>query len=715
MAFIDMDTGTWKSQWIAYAECTGDVSPVFRKSFTLPSECKGNVYARISGLGFYVMKINGRRVGEDIMQPAFTAYDKTVLFNVYEVNEYLAPGANVIEVTLGNGWYNERQATAWEFEHAAWRGRPRMTMELIVNGTIILSSDSSWDCAPSGTRFNSLRCGETFDAGYEVNAWRKAIIVPGPGGVMKEQRIPPIRVRERIMPVSVVPCPLPVIYDFGVNLSGNVEIKVTGSRGSKVTIQYFELLRSTATPDLERYRQHVYDERFQQDEYVLSGDGTEVWHSEFGYHGFRYARIYGDFETLEVEARCFHTDLPDAGGLVCDNPLITAIHQAVRRSTLTNFHHIPTDCPHREKNGWTADAHLSCEQALYNFAIDGAYEKWLDDLVEAQRPNGRIPCIAPAGNWGYDQMVCGPAWDAALFVVPWQLYRYTGETRYLEKYSEPMEKYLVYLSSILDNGICRTGLGDWSAPPSAPAFPKEALLTGYAYHMVDLFGKSCGVLHKNEGQERAFRLRDVIKSAFVREYGRFQSDSQVFHAMKLEFGLTNDVAETIKNLVKAVELADDHIMGGIFCSKLILDALTDHGRFDLAYKIASQRDFPGWGYMTQVCAGTLGENWFGGSSMNHPMFSEIGAWYYKAVAGFRIDEGAPGFRRIRLAPHIPDDIRNLHAWHDTPFGRLEIAWDERKVTVLIPEGSTATLTLGTLGEELGPGRHSFPRARSNPS
>ncbi|MGG1518638.1 family 78 glycoside hydrolase catalytic domain [Paenibacillus oryzisoli] len=705
----------WQAPWIACASCTGDVAPVFRKSFQLPSGCEGKAYVRICGLGFYVMKINGRRVCEDIMQPAFTAYDKTVLFNVYEVNEYLEIGDNVIEVTLGNGWYNERQATAWEFEHAAWRGRLRMTMALMVNGAVLLTSDSSWDCAPGGTLFNSLRCGETFDAGYQIASWSKAILVPGPGGVLKEQQIPPIRVRERIAPVGVVDSPLPVIYDFGVNLSGNVEIKVTGARGSRIIIQYFELLRVTATPDLERYRQHVYDERFQQDEYVLSGEGTEVWHSEFGYHGFRYARIYGDYETLEVEARCFHTDLPDAGGLVCDNPLIMTIQQAVRRSTLTNYHHIPTDCPHREKNGWTADAHLSCEQALFNFAIGDAYEKWLDDLVEAQRPNGRIPCIAPVGNWGYDQMMCGPAWDAALFVLPWQLYRYTGETRYLDKYIEPMERYISYLPSILDNGICRTGLGDWSAPPSAPAFPKEALLTGYAFHMVDLFRKSCSVLGKNVGQARASKLAEGMKSAFMREYGHIQSDSQVFHAMKLMFGLTEDAAATAMDLVKAVKLADDHIRGGIFCAKLILDALTDHGRFDLAYRIASQQDFPGWGHMAHRCAGTLGENWFGGSSMNHPMFSEIGAWYYKALAGFRIDEDAPGFRRIRLSPHIPADIRNFRAWHNTPFGKLELAWDEREITVSIPEGSSATLTLGQRSEELGAGRHTFPRERDRSS
>ena len=702
----------WKAQWINFAGCPGHAAPVFRRRFHLPSSVKA-AQIRICGLGFYVMAINGRRVGDEIMQPAFTAYDKRVLYNVYNVSEYVAQGLNEIEVTLGNGWYNEMQASAWQFEHAVWQAQPKMIAELYIDGELFLVSDASWECARSGTVFNSLRCGETFDGGYRIEGWEQASIAPAPGGVMEEQRIPPIRVRSVIEPVSIIPGPLPTVYDFGVNLSGNVEIKVTGKKGNKVAIQYFELLRATGTPDLERYKQHVYDERFQCDEYILSGQGTEVWHSEFSYNGFRYARVYGDYETIEVVARCFHTDLPDAGGLVCDNPHIAKIQEAVRRSTLTNFHHFPTDCPHREKNGWTGDAHLSCEQALFNFAMQDAYVKWLDDLVDCQRPNGRIPCIAPTSSWGYDHMLCGPAWDAALFVIPWQLYRYTGQTDYLQRYYEPMEKYLGYLRSILDHGICRIGLGDWSAPAGAPECPTAALLTAYSFYMADLFARISGILHKEENQRQASGLAGEIREAFLREYGGLQTDSQLFYAMLLYFGLAEDVPQTLNHLIRTVDNADCHIMGGIFCAKMLLDVLTDHGHVELAYKIASRRDFPGWGYMTDLCAGTLGENWYGGSSMNHHMFSEIGAWYYKALAGFRIDDCHPGFRRFRLAPHIPADVQEFRAWHQTPYGRLEILWDPETIRIILPEGVSTIFVFEGVTKELASGEYSFKREKIN--
>ncbi|MDF2926945.1 MAG: alpha-rhamnosidase [Paenibacillaceae bacterium] len=654
-----------------------------------------------------MLKVNGRRVGDDMMQPAFTAYDKTVLYNIYNISRYLDEGTNEMEVTLGNGWYNEMQPSAWQFEHAAWRAQPKMTAEVYIDEELFIVSDSSWECARSGIIFNSLRCGETFDGGYQIDGWRQASIAPAPGGVMKEQRIPPVRVRSLIEPVAVIPGPLPVIYDFGVNLSGNVEIKVTGKKGSKATIQYFELLRTTRTPDLERYKQHVYDDRFQRDEYILSGQGIEIWHSEFSYNGFRYARVYGEYETIEVVARCFHTDLPDAGGLRCDNPHITKIHEAVRRSTLTNFHHIPTDCPHREKNGWTGDAHLSCEQALFNFDMKQAYVKWMDDIADCQRPNGRIPCIAPTSSWGYDHMLCGPAWDAVLFVIPWQLYRYTGRTEYIQMYYEPMERYIGYLQSILDHGICRIGLGDWSVPVDAPECPTASLLTAYSFYIADLFGRISGVLHKEENRRQACRLADEIKASFLREYGKLQTDSQLFYAMMLYFGLAEDVSQPLDHLIRTVEKADYHIMGGIFCSKMLLDALTDNGHFDVAYKIASQRDFPGWGYMTDLCAGTLGENWYGGSSMNHHMFSEIGAWYYKALAGFNIDDCSPGFKHIRLTPHIPRDVHEFCAWHHTPYGRLEISWDKEHIRLILPEGVAATLVYEGITQELASGEYSF--------
>ncbi|MHB9034703.1 MAG: family 78 glycoside hydrolase catalytic domain, partial [Anaerolineae bacterium] len=384
----------WQGRWIFNPACEDNAAPVFRKRIQLVG-APGSAELRICGLGFYVLRVNGRRVGDELLQPAFSAYDKTVYYNKLDLRSFLQVGENELQVTLGNGWYNQQQPDAWQFEHAAWHAKPRLVCELYLDGELAAASDSSWECAESPITFNSLRCGETCDARHQPDNWIPAAVTFGPGGGLVEQTIQPIRLAELIEPVTTLPAGRGKIFDFGVNLSGNVEIRVRGKAGDRVHIQYAETARTNGSLDLEQIKGLVFDRRFQRDEYILSGEGEEVWHSEFGYNGFRFAQVVCNCELLKVTARCFHTELKDLGGIESDNEQLNRIQGALRRSTLTNFHHIPTDCPHREKNGWTADAYLSCEQALYNFDMQGAYLKWLGDIVDCQLPSGQIPCIAP--------------------------------------------------------------------------------------------------------------------------------------------------------------------------------------------------------------------------------------------------------------------------------------------------------------------------------
>lgn len=709
----------WNAKWIGFPDCPADASPIFRKSFFCEkvTDCRID----ISGLGAYVLKINGRRVSEDILQPAFSNYQKTVYYNTYDLDDYLNPGENTVEVLLGNVWYNEQQATDWQFETAVWKGTPRFVAEIFTGDRLLIKSDESWDCAVSNILFNSLRCGEHYDAAYEVIFRHKASLMPEPEGQLQKQSILPIRVSKIYTPVQVYQSACyfgflykQSIYDFGINLSGNVEICGRGRRGAKISIYYFERMLSNHMPDFTCLNAGLHSETdkalFQKDEYTFAGTEQETWHSEFGYNGFRYVMIEGEFEELTVTARCFHTQLDSAGDIDCDHPLIMKIHRAVKQSTLTNFHHIPTDCPHREKNGWTADAHLSAEQAYFNFDMTHAYRKWMQDFRDSQLPSGQLPCIVPSSDFGYTYVSIWPAWDGAVILIPWQMYRYTGDISHLKENYEAMHRYLHYLQGYIANGLCAESPVDWlSLLEFGEIAPQEALVTMFCGYITEIFKKISLLLGKAKNAEAAEKLYAELRQAYQDKYASLTINSQVLYAMELVCRFTDNRTETLVNLIKALETADYHITGGIFCAKYLLDALTQSGRFDLAYRVASQEDFPGWSYLIDVNSGTLGENWLGGKSGNHHMFSEIGAWYYKALAGFRIDDENPGFRHILLEPHIPDDVKIFSAWHMTPCGRLAVSWNEKEIRLEIPEQSTASFRYKQIAEELNGGIYTFAR------
>ena len=698
----------WSASWIENTSCPPGTAPFFTKTFTLDKPfAAASLY--ICGLGFYVARINGRRVGDELLNPAFTYYDQRVYYNVLNAAPYLVQGENVIEVTLGNGWFNQQEPDAWRFEQAEWRARPQLICELIVDGELTLVSDSSWLCGTSRTVFNSLRCGETYAAALVPSDLHPAKISRGPGGALQLQTIQPIRLQEVLEPVAVIPASrTDAIYDFGVNLTGNVEICVRGQRGGKVTIYYSERANADdGTINRVNISEHVHCKRFQQDEYILSGEGEETWHSEFGYNGFRYTLIYCEnAELLSVKARCFHTDLPSAGSFVIDHPLITQLQSAILRCTRTNFHHMPTDCPQREKNGWTGDAALSCEQSLFNFDMHDGYVKWLNDIIDGQRPSGEIPCIVPGTRWGYNGCN-GPTWDIALFELPWQTYLFTGDKDILRQCVNAMKRYLSHLRFTSDNGVWRIGLGDW-CPPSKRNISTEVLLTAYAWRAYDLYAKVCDALELSEEAADARINADKVRVSFQKAFIGKEPDTQTYLSLLLAFNLSDEPKEElVARLENTIERYSHHMECGIFGVKLMYNALTDNGRFDLAWKLLNAEGYPGWSDMLEKCPSTLSENWRTSSSRNHHMYSSIGDWFYKGIAGIHPDEKQPGFKHIFLRPHIPEGCGFFHAEHRTPFGLMSIEWKNSHLTIVLPENTSATLTWNESQLNLSAGQHTL--------
>ena len=689
-----MNDRKWIANWIEFnphpsryntpSDIIGNGAPIFYKKFHIDKKPK-QAQILISGLGFYQLSINGKQVGDKLLCPAFTAYDKTVFYNTYSVEDFLVSGENLIEVVLGNGWFLENQETDWEFNHATWRTRHQLICELFADDALVVKSDSSWLCGKSKTVFNSLRCGETYDNTAEIGEYVHATVAHGPGGVLKEEVCQPIRIKRIVSPVDIKNN----IYDFGINLTGNIEITVKGNRGDMVSIEYSERLGLDGDIDISQIAIPLLrSKRFQKDEYILSGNGEETWHSKFGYNGFRYAKISGDAEIISVKARHFHTDLETAGSFECNNPFFNQLQSAIVHSTLCNFHHIPTDCPQREKNGWTGDAHLSCEQAMFNLDMYQAYLKWLDDIVDCQRPNGAIPCIVPTSVWGYNWGT-GNAWDAALFEIPWQMYCFYGKKDILERYQPAMKKYLAFLEKMCDEGIWKNGLGDWCFPAEAKVMSLDSILTGYAYRMVSVYAKTCKILGFNDEFVEAENWSQEIRKKFIETFEDKEADSQGLLSMQLYFNLTDKPDEIFKRLVDCIVSSDYHIQCGISGIKWMFTTLSRYGRHDIACKILETDDYPGYKDMLRHSNGTLSENWTCTQSLNHHMYSSIGEWFYKCVAGINYDESNPGFKHIIITPHICENYSNFKAWHNTPYGKVIVEFKDGSFNISIPDDCTA--------------------------
>jgi alpha-L-rhamnosidase len=532
-------------------------------------------------------------------------------------------------------------------------------------------------------------------------------IVTPPGGELAAQTMPPIKVDRILAPQKVSEArPGVYVYDFGQNLAGFAQLKISGPAGTKMTMKYGERLTPDGLVDQAIIAYHVKrmdaKQQFQTDNYILSGKGVETWHSRFDYDGFQYVEVTGAPGKLGPEnlTACFiHSAIPPAGEFDCSNPLINRIWAAGRWSYLSNLQGIPTDCPHREKNGWTGDAHLAAEQGLFNYASAPVYANWINDLCDEQRPNGELPGIVPTSGWGYG---VGPAWDSALLLIPYYLYVYEGDTRALTSHYEHLRRYVDFCTGKTHEGILDWGLNDWA--PAKTETPCDITSTAYYYRDILVLAQAARLAGNPTEARNYEQLAGKVKEEFNRKFFHADAESygngsQTSLSCALYQGLTQpkDRAAVLSNLVANVEARDNHIDTGILGAKYLLTALTDNGRADVAWKIATQRTAPSWGAWISQGATTLWEQWNGGDSRNHIMYGDILAWFYKTLAGINPDPDAPGFKHFILRPHILGDLTRVRAYHDCPFGRIEANWRLEGGRLLfdatIPPNTTATVIL----------------------
>jgi alpha-L-rhamnosidase len=717
-----LDPKEWTGKWIGYTkpyEMPNDwlqkaPSPVFRKAFDLSQPIKSATVS-LSGLGFYELHLNGAKVGDHVLDPGFTRYDKRVLYVTYDVTDQLKQGKNAIGVMLGNGWYNTFTRCAWDFKNAPWISEPKMILQLrvvLADGSVhSITSDESWRANTGPVVLDAIRNGQLYDARREMPGWDTAnfddsswavpTVVEGPKGTLHAQMAPAIKVTETIKPVSMRQThPGVWLFDMGQNLAGWAQLRVSGPAGTVISMRYCERLDG-GLPDRHTSDPYVFSGPFQNDIYVLKGQGEEVWESKFAYHGFRWVQVSGlpDKPTADtIRARVVHTAFDRIGSFECSNDLLNKIQHLTLWSYRSNFHSIPTDCPHREKNGWTGDAQLAAEQAMYNFENAAGYTKWLDDLYDEQRDDGNLPGIVPTAGWGY-AWGNGPAWDSAYVLLPWYLYQYRGDQRILATHYDRLKRYVDFMTTKATDHLVKHGLGDWV--PVKTKTPEIVTSSGYYYIDTLIVSQIAALLGKTDDAKRYGELAEAIRQSFNKTLykgdGIYANGSQTSLSCALYQGFVpaDQQAAVMAKLAENVESQDCHLDTGILGAKYLFRTLSQYGRHDLAYRMACQTTAPSYGDWIRRGATTLWEDWGDGSSRNHIMFGDISAWFYQYLAGIQIDPAQPGFKHIVIRPRPVGDLAWVRAKTESSFGPVASAWRKDGPTltlnVTVPVNTTATV------------------------
>lgn len=721
-----MQQNNWKGSWITdHNDITVKPAPYFRKTYPIQKKVKKAV-AYITAAGLYEFYINGEKIGNHRLDPMYTKFDKRNLYVTYDVSNAFKNDSVTLGVLLGNGWYNHQSTAVWDFDKAGWRNRPRFLLNVRVTyqdgTTSILYTDESWKTSLSPILFNSIYTAEHYDAnkeqigwntqGFDDSKWNNSVVVNSPSNNIVAQALKPIRDIEEIKPVSMRKISdKKYIYDLGRNIAGVTQLKVQGEKGTVVRLKHGEQLDSLDQVDQSNidvhYRPKDDLDPFQTDIYILNGNGIETFMPKFNYKGFQYIEVTSDqpiaLTKESLVGQFMHSDVIPIGKIESSNETINKIWAATNASYLSNLFGYPTDCPQREKNGWTGDAHIAIETGLYNFDGITIYEKWLADHRDEQKENGVLPSIIPTWGWGYD-WGNGPDWTSTIAIIPWEIYQFYGDTRALEVNYPNIKKYIDHITEISPNGITDWGLGDWV--PVKDVTPKE--LTSSIYYFVDvsILAKTAKVLGKNDDFKVYSQLAEKIKKAVNDKYlntetAIYGSGFQTELSAPLYWGLVPEElkAKVAANLAKKVTADDKHLNVGLLGTKTILNALSENGYVELAYELASQETYPSWGWWIKNGATTLYENWpidaKSDISRNHIMFGEIGAWLFKGIGGIFPDPNNPGFKNVILKPNFVKGLDYFNASHKGPYGEIVSNWTKKKnyidYQVIIPPNSSATL------------------------
>ncbi|MGH2533130.1 MAG: family 78 glycoside hydrolase catalytic domain [Thermomicrobiales bacterium] len=712
----------WRGQWISLGKDDAEPSPFLRTTFSLSQPVRrARLYATARGL--YEARLNGERVGDAVLSPGWTDYTKRIQYQTYDVGNLLHVGENTFGAILGTGWYCGSVGFQGQRNH--YGTHPQFLAQLVVEHedgtTTTIVTDETWRATTGPIRSSDLLMGEEYDAraelpgwdapGYDDADWSPVRSAPLDDVALVADRAEPVRVTEELMPRSITPLDeQTAIVDLGQNMVGWVRLKVRGPAGTRVQLRFAEVLN----PDGTLYSTNLRLAR-QTDVYTLRGDGEEDFEPRFTFHGFRYVEITGYPGALTPDAvtgRVVESATPPAGAFACSNEMANQLQRAIVWGQRGNFLSIPTDCPQRdERLGWLADAQIYAGTACFNRDVAAFFTKWLEDVADAQSPEGAYSDVAPRL---VDLADGAPAWGDGGVILPWIFYQRYSDVRLIERHYDGMARWLEYIYAANPDyrwvNRRNNDFGDW-LNVDAPT-PKDLLATAYWAYDADLMARMARALGRDADAARYDDLFAKIKAAFIDAYvaadGRVAGATQTGYVLALRMDLLPDDlrAEAARHLVDDIERHGGHLTTGFVGVGYLCPLLTELGHADLAYRLLLNEDYPSWGYMLRNGATTIWERWDGWTeargfqdpgmnSFNHYAFGSIGEWLFCHVAGIDTDSAQPGYAHVVIRPYPGGGLTWTKAEYDSIRGKITSAWHVEdgglRLDVAIPANVTATV------------------------
>lgn len=707
-----------------------DPTPIFRKEFIAKNDIR-SATLYITSAGYYRASLNGKRIGRNYLDPAWTNFGKRVYYSEYDLTTEVKQGSNCLGVTLGNGFYNPLPMKMWgnlNLRDALPNGKPvfiaRLKLEF-YNGKIEeIVTDDSWRYLYGPIRKNNVYLGEVYDAkneiegwgtiGFNDDLWKEAAESKGPGGKLQKAFFPPVQITDIKTPISISPVSNGnYLIDMGVNFTGLYRIHLKGKQGDTISFRFGERIfgNGELNPMTTVAGQIKKDGKggagspaiaWQSDSYIF-GDKTEQWYSpEFTFHTYRYMEVSGLKEppkVVEIEGLALNTNVENNNHFTSSSELINSIQDATERTFLANLISVQSDCPAREKFGYGGDLNATCEAFIYNFDMQDFYRKTIYDWVDAINDSVFVD-TAPYVGLEY----CGLSWESAFLTTQYNLFLYYNDTALIKELYNMDLKWMEKAERIHPNGIVESGLSDHESLEPVPV-----KLTGTTHYLqcariMKTFASYMGDFeHEKQFEKLANKLITIILDKFWDVPVTNPINKQTLFATLLYHNIIpeNEIDMAVDSLLASLYRPTSHFSTGIFGTKYILEALSKTGNSKIVYDIVNSTSYPGWGHMIDQGATTLWETWKESDNIYsncHPMFGSVSEWFYRWLGGIRPNPDYPGFEKFIINPSLPEGLSQVFSSYNSPFGEIVSNWknygyEKQVFEITIPKGSLALVTL----------------------
>jgi alpha-L-rhamnosidase len=723
---------------------------MLRKAFALNGEIRrATVY--VTARGLYELRLNGNRVGDHVLAPEWTDYNKRIQYQTYDVTDLVKKGDNAIGAYLGAGWYSGHVGLLPV--RRIYGTVPEFLMHLDVEfsdgrkQTIV--TDESWKHARESPIVSSdIYDGETYDArkeqagwdapGFDDRSWLPVATTVDGSEELVWQKNEPIRVTGDLKPIAITqPSPGVYIFDSGQNHSGWIRIRTKGPAGTVITVRHGEALN----PDGSMYLPNIRG-AWQIDRYILRGTGEEeIFEPHFTIHGFRYAEISGlpELPGLDtVVARVTHSSSPEVSEFQTSSAFLDRLMSTISWTQRSNMIGIPTDCPQRdERLGWTGDELTFSQTAIFNMNMAGFFTKWMQDMRDDQSSDGRFPDVAPnpmnvsslVNPVFRENLLDGsPAWADAGVVIPWRMYENYGDVQLLTAQFKSAQRWVEFILSRNPDLLWKNarGLdpGDWlngdtliepGWPRTGAKIPHVVFATAYFAHTTELLSKIAAATgHAKEARRYAglfTQIREAFNRAFVQPDGRIEGDTQSAYALALDFDLLPESLrpKAVGHLLEGLQRYNGHASTGIHGTRSLMLELSSTGHNDEAYRLINSHTLPSWGYMLDMGATTIWERWDGYvadhgfdnhtamNSLNHVVLGSVGEWMWHNIIGLAPDDSNPGYKHFVIHPRPGGELTWAKGSFESVRGRISSEWKIENgvfsLDVTVPPNTLATVYL----------------------